>query len=219
MHEQALTAVVATCDAALARRLADELAGEHVQLVVAGDDPRSLVALVRRRGVEVVLVDAALPCGGALAALAALRAAGGVPALVLGARGGPPSLRQWLEAGATGCLAGPLRARPAALALRAAARGEHVLSATLTHRLIGELAAPARAPGGLDARGVTRREREVLGLLAGGRRTAEVAADLSLSRETVRGHVKSVLRKLGVRTCPAAVALLVAEGMPPRLSA
>ena len=58
---------------------------------------------------------------------------------------------------------------------------------------------------------MTRREREVLGLLAEGRRTDEVARDLTLSRETVRGHVKSVLRKLGVRTCAAAVALLVAE--------
>ncbi len=66
-----------------------------------------------------------------------------------------------------------------------------------------------RAP--LASRGVTRRERQVLGLLADGRRTAEVACDLTLSRETVRGHVKSALRKLGVRTCAAAVALLVAE--------
>ncbi len=51
----------------------------------------------------------------------------------------------------------------------------------------------------------------MLGLLAAGRRTDEVARDLTLSKETVRGHVKSVLRKLGVRTSAAAVALLVAE--------
>ena len=93
--------------------------------------------------------------------------------------------------------------------MHAAERGEPVLSAALTRQLLRELTSGGRRP--LDARGVTPREREVLGLLAEGRRTDEVARDLTLSRETVRGHVKSVLRKLGVRTCAAAVALLVAE--------
>ncbi len=102
-----------------------------------------------------------------------------------------------------------MRPRRLALAVHAAERGESVLSPALTRQLLRELTSGGRRP--LDARGVTPREREVLGLLAEGRRTDEVARDLTLSRETVRGHVKSVLRKLGVRTCAAAVALLVAE--------
>jgi DNA-binding NarL/FixJ family response regulator len=216
MHDRMLPVLVATDDEALARRLADALAGERVRLLAVGPDSRALVAAARRHAAAAVLVDLALPGGGALAVLASLRASGGVPALVFGA---PTVLRPWLEAGAAGCLAGPLRPRSLALALRAAARGEPVLSPALTRRLLGELRAPARGTRSLDACGVTRREREVLGLLAGGRRTAEVASDLSLSRETVRGHVKSALRKLGVRTCAAAVALLVAEGRAPTLSA
>jgi DNA-binding NarL/FixJ family response regulator len=86
-----------------------------------------------------------------------------------------------------------------------------VLSPALTRQLLGELAAPLAGAGALGVCGVTRREREVLALLAEGRRTHEVAHDLTLSLETVRGHVKSILRKLGVRTRAAAVALLVAE--------
>jgi DNA-binding NarL/FixJ family response regulator len=101
--------------------------------------------------------------------------------------------------------------RRLARSLHAAARGEPLLSAALTRQLLRELAAPADGSRPLDAHGVTRRERQVLGLLADGRRTDEVARDLVLSKETVRGHVKSALRKLGVRTCAAAVALLVAE--------
>lgn len=207
MHEPALTVLVATADDALARRLAVDLAGEGVRVLGADGSPAGLAGLARRHAAGVVLVDGALPHGGALAALAALRGAGAPPALALAA--GP--LRPWIEAGAAGCLVAPLRARPVAAALRAAARGETVLAPALVRRLVGELAAPARGARPLD---LTRREREVLGLLAGGRRTTEVALDLSLSRETVRGHVKSVLRKLGVRTCAAAVALLVAEGRP-----
>jgi NarL family two-component system response regulator LiaR len=84
-------------------------------------------------------------------------------------------------------------------------------------QLLRELASPGSGARQLDATGVTRREREVLGLLAAGRRTDEVARDLTLSRETVRGHVKSVLRKLGVRTSAAAVAVLVAERQTPAI--
>ena len=86
------------------------------------------------------------------------------------------------------------------MALHGAARGETVLTPALTRQLLHELATPCDGGAPLASRGVTRRERQVLGLLADGRRTAEVAFDLTLSRETVRGHVKSALRKLGVRT-------------------
>jgi DNA-binding NarL/FixJ family response regulator len=217
MHDPVCTALVATHDDALARQLAEAVAGEGVRLLVAAGDRHGLVAAARRCAAAAVLVDVALPHGGALAALAALRASGSPPALVFAAGGDLPALRPWLEAGATGYLAGPLRPRDVARALRAAGRGEPVLSAALTRRLLAELREPPRGVRALDARGVTRREREVLGLLAGGRRTAEVAGDLSLSRETVRGHVKSALRKLEVRTCAAAVALLVAERSAPTL--
>jgi 2-amino-4-hydroxy-6-hydroxymethyldihydropteridine diphosphokinase len=179
------------------------------------DDPPALVAIVRRSGSAVVLVDLDLPHAGALALLAGLRAAPDVRSLVCTRSVRPDALRPAFERGATGCIAGPLAARRLALALHAAARGEPVLSPALTWQLLAELAAPHGAVRPLDARGVTRREREVLGMLAAGRRTTDVAHDLALSRETVRGHVKSALRKLGVHTCAAAVALLVAERVAP----
>ena len=207
-------AIAVRNDAALVRGLA--VAG--VRGVSAPlDDPPALVAVVRRSGSSLVLVDLDLPHGGAVALLAGLRAAPGVRSLVCTRVVRPDALRPALEGGATGCIAGPLAARRLALALHAVARGEPVLSPALTRQLLAELAAPHAAGRPLDAHGVTRREREVLGLLAAGRRTTDVARDLALSRETVRGHVKSALRKLGVRTCAAAVALLVAERMTPTL--
>ena len=132
--------------------------------------------------------------------LAALAALPHVVPLAWTTRAAPVALRPALERGARGCLAGAIRPRRLALALHAAARGEPVLTPSLTRQLLGELAAPVGGGGALGARGVTRREREVLALLAEGRRTDEVAHDLTLSLETVRGHVKSILRKLGVRT-------------------
>jgi len=54
--------------------------------------------------------------------------------------------------------------------------------------------------------GLTRREAEVLGLLAAGLSNAQIAARLSLSGRTADNHVSAVLRKLAVRTRREAVA-------------
>jgi DNA-binding NarL/FixJ family response regulator len=210
-----LTVLVAASDAAGGRAFASRLA-EHGVHVVASDasDPAAVVRAARRAGARVALVDLDLPFAGALSLLAALAALPAVVSLVRTDRAAPLALRPALERGALGCIAGAPGPRRLAQALHAAARGEPVLSGALTRQLLRELAAPCPARRELAARGVTRREREVLGLLAAGRRTDEVARDLTLSRETVRGHVKSVLRKLEVRTRAAAVALLVAERQP-----
>jgi DNA-binding NarL/FixJ family response regulator len=213
---RSLIVLVVASDAAGGRALASRLA-EHGVCVVTSDasDPAAVVCAARRTGARVALVDLDLPCAGALSLLVALAALPAVASLVCTQRAAPRALRPALERGARGCIAGAPRARRLAQALHAAARGEPVLSGALTQQLLRELAAPGTAARPLDARGVTRREREVLGLLAEGRRTDEVARDLTLSRETVRGHVKSALRKLGVRTRAAAVALLVAERQTP----
>jgi NarL family two-component system response regulator LiaR len=205
-----LPVIVITANDTVGRQLRRALAGEGL-CAVAGDptEPASVVGVAHRANARVALVDLDLPHAGGLAMLAALRAVPYVAPLMFTRSPVPLALRPALERGAVGCLAGHVRPRRLALAVHAAGRGESVLSAALTHQLLRELT----SGGGrmLAARGVTPREREVLGLLAEGRRTCEVARDLTLSRETVRGHVKSVLRKLDVRTCAAAVALLVAE--------
>ncbi|MEO9176783.1 MAG: response regulator transcription factor [Gaiellales bacterium] len=208
-----------TDDVVLARQLRYGLIDDGVHAVTGPfRDPPAVVSAVRRSAAAAVLLDLDLPHAGALAVLAGLRSAPGVPSLVCTRRPAPRALRPAFERGAAGCLAGQLRPHRVALALHAVLRGEPVLSPALTRQLFDELSSAAPTPGALDAHGVTRREREVLGLLAEGRRTAEVASDLALSTETVRGHVKSALRKLDVRTCAAAVALLVAERVAPTLT-
>ncbi|MDX6525937.1 MAG: hypothetical protein QOI43_1448 [Gaiellales bacterium] len=210
--------LVVALDAAAARVLATRLAEQGVRAVTSdASDPAAVVSAARHSGARVALVDLDLPHAGALAVLAALAAVPDVVPLASTRRVAPVALRPALERGARGCLAGALRPRRVALALHAAARGEPVLSPALMRQLLRELASPGSGARQLDATGVTRREREVLGLLAAGRRTDEVARDLTLSRETVRGHVKSVLRKLGVRTSAAAVAVLVAERQTPAI--
>lgn len=66
-----------------------------------------------------------------------------------------------------------------------------------------------------DAHGLTPREREVLALVAAGRRNAEIAATLHLSEKTVGHHVSACLHKLGVRTRTEATAIWGAA--PPKM--
>jgi DNA-binding NarL/FixJ family response regulator len=70
----------------------------------------------------------------------------------------------------------------------------------------GKLARPNRGrPGEFKLEALTVREHEVLGLMAAGLRNAEIAADLSVSLNTVEFHVRHILDKLGARSRTEAV--------------
>jgi DNA-binding CsgD family transcriptional regulator len=69
----------------------------------------------------------------------------------------------------------------------------------------------------LHAHGLTRREQEVTRLLLAGLSTEETAGELWITTETLRGHVKSLFSKLGVRSRPELVALLSAAPGPTEL--
>ncbi|HEX7126598.1 MAG TPA: LuxR C-terminal-related transcriptional regulator [Thermodesulfobacteriota bacterium] len=73
--------------------------------------------------------------------------------------------------------------------------------------------APARPPAPSDAGELTRRERQVLALMAAGTTTKEIAAELRISQATTRNHVRSILAKLGVHRQVEAVALALRHGL------
>jgi PAS domain S-box-containing protein len=70
--------------------------------------------------------------------------------------------------------------------------------------------AAARAPA--PELGLTNREREVVTLIALGLETAEIAAELHISSETVRTHVRNAMSKLGARTRAQLVAIVLCRG-------
>jgi DNA-binding CsgD family transcriptional regulator len=71
-------------------------------------------------------------------------------------------------------------------------------------------ARPSRA--GARSAALTERERAVIGLLAEGHRTEEIAEALCVSPHTIRSRIKQVLRKLGARNREHAVAIAISEG-------
>ena len=107
-----------------------------------------------------------------------------------------------LRAGASGFLLKDVTARQLVDGVRVVASGEALLAPTVTRRLL-ERFTPT-LPGGDEPapptlESLTERELEILTLLASGLSNAELGAKLYLSEPTIKTHLSSIFRKLGVR--------------------
>jgi DNA-binding NarL/FixJ family response regulator len=111
-----------------------------------------------------------------------------------------------VEAGATGYLLKDAPRAELLRAVRAAARGESVLSPSVARRVLGQVRAPAEDP-------LSPRELEVLGLVARGHTNRDAAARLFVSEATVKTHLLHVYAKLGVNDRAAAVAEAFERGL------
>jgi DNA-binding NarL/FixJ family response regulator len=106
-----------------------------------------------------------------------------------------------LRAGASGFLVKHTQPAELIRAVREVARGEALLSPSVTRRLIAEFTArpvrPALVPPMMNA--LTEREREIVALVAQGLTNDEIAAELVLSPATARTHVSRAMVKLQAR--------------------
>ena len=97
--------------------------------------------------------------------------------------------------------------------IRAAARGESLISPRIASQLVRHLREPADTEPGFTGAELTPREQEVLGLLARGLDNHEIAASLYLSPHTVKNHVSSILVKLQVENRIQAAVRAVRGGL------
>ncbi|MGP3974006.1 response regulator [Streptomyces sp. 8N114] len=119
-----------------------------------------------------------------------------------------------LRAGATGFLVKDTEPEELLQAVRVAARGDALISPSVTRRLIaefaGRVAAPEPSPR-LNA--LTGREREVMELVAAGLTNDEIAHRLVLSPATAKTHVSRIMTKLDARDRSQLVVLAYESGM------
>jgi DNA-binding NarL/FixJ family response regulator len=135
-----------------------------------------------------------------------------IPTVVLAEPGSSAVSAQALQAGIRAVLPSGLAADQLAAALHAVASGLVVLHPTEVQAAF-PLAAPASQPLAELAEPLTRREREVLQMLAGGLANKEIAARLQISDHTAKFHVAAILGKLGAATRTEAVALGIRRGL------
>ena len=126
-----------------------------------------------------------------------------------------PTLVAALEAGVSGFLTKDCPLSELIEAARAVSRGETLIPKSMLGPLLGKLIRRRRqqdeALTALDR--LTRREREILALLAQGADNQSIAQELVISPETARTHIQKILGKLGVHSRLEAAAFVVRNGL------
>ena len=120
-----------------------------------------------------------------------------------------------LRAGAAGYVLKSDRRDDLFEAVLSVAAGKRFLSPSIRGRVTrsdGQALAAERAPAPSTV-DLTDRERQVIRLIAAGRRTREIAQALSLSHKTIEKHRASLMRKLGLRNASAVAAYAIAQGL------
>jgi DNA-binding NarL/FixJ family response regulator len=170
------------------------------EIVGEAGNGREAVELARVATIDVVLMDVRMPELDGIEATARILAdKPDTRVLILTTFDLDEYVARALRAGASGFLLKDVRPAQLADAIRVVAAGDALLAPTVTRRLLDRFAASLDAGPSPDLACLTERELEILRLIAGGLSNAEIADRLFLGESTVKTHVSSVLRKLGVR--------------------
>jgi len=169
------------------------------EVVGEAGDGAEAVAMVERNPADVVLMDLRMPRMGGVEAIARLReVAPATRVLVLTTFDTDRDVLPAIEAGATGYLLKDAPREELVRAVRAASRGESVLSPAVAGRLMGQVRKPTQEA-------LSRRELDVLKLTADGATNREAAGQLFVSEATIKTHLLHIYDKLGVRDRAGAV--------------
>ncbi len=187
-----------------------------IEVVGEAENGAEAVALAERRSPDVILMDIRMPVLDGVEATRRLVAEGSsARILVLTTFDLDEYVHAAIRAGASGFLLKDVTPAKLLEAIRIVAGGDALLAPSVTRRLLERFA--ATLPGADKSNDVlaqlTARETEVLRLLAGGLSNAEIASELVVSEATVKTHISSLLRKLGLRDRVQAVILAYETGL------
>jgi DNA-binding NarL/FixJ family response regulator len=180
---------------------------EDIEVVAEAADGEEAVEKIQRVAPDVVLLDVRLPKMSGIEVLTALRERGALPpTILLTTFDDDEALLKGVRAGARGFLLKDVSVERLADAIRQVKAGASLIRPAVTERVSERVRQIVPTFDSLEQPDrLTRRETEVLRLMAGGYSNREIAESLELSEGVVKNHVSSVLSKLGVRDRTRAV--------------
>jgi DNA-binding NarL/FixJ family response regulator len=183
-----------------------ELAGDVTIVAEAGDGEEGLAA-IRRERPDVVLLDVRMPKKGGLDVLREIQSTPSPPpTILLTTFDDDAALLEGVKAGARGYLLKDVSLEQLTEAIRTVAQGGTLIRPAITERVLRGLEHVRRDFDALSPPDpLTKREREIVRLMAGGYSNREIAEALGTAEGTVKNHASSILSKLGVRDRTRAV--------------
>ena len=185
---------------------------EEVQLVGEARTGREALEVARRELPDVILMDVRMPDMDGLEATRRIKEERSRTAvIVLTMHENPAYLREAVRAGAAGYLLKDVSREELLDAVKQIQQGGAFIDPQMLKGMLSDMKPTAPAPA--QARGLTKREREILALVAEGLSNREIAERLVLSPETVKSHVAAILEKLGVSDRTQAAIYAVRHGL------
>ena len=209
--------VVVVDDHTLMRQGLVGLLDEDPDLVVVGQagDASSALDIIEETRPDVVLMDVGLPgVSGLELTVRVKRIVPDIRVLVLTMYEREDYLFQALQAGASGYVLKGADIQDLLTAVRTVARGDTYVYQSLTGKLVADYL--SRIEDGADRRdydGLSRREREVLALIAEGLTTSQIADRLYVSPHTVQTHRDHVMTKLDLHSRVALTKYAIRKGL------
>ena len=199
-------------DEALVRRGFTMILDAEPDLEVVGEavDGEGAVELAIMGAADVVLMDIRMPGMDGIEATRRIAAAGGPPVIVVTTFGLDEHVFEALRAGASGFLLKNTPPEQLADAVRLVDRGNALIAPEVTRSLIEAFVRtpdPAAPPPESLHEVLSRREVEVMTLLARGLSNAEIAQALVISEATAKTHIGHILAKLNLRDRAQAIVL------------
>ncbi len=200
-------------DHSVVRKGIEMLLSTEPSIKIVGEAAGGQEAVAKAKDLQpdVIVMDLVMPEGGGITAIAAIK--GSMPntrILVLTTFGDEASVTAAMQAGADGYLLKDAGGEALLNSIRAVRRGDMPLDPHVARHLVRGTATGRDTPGGVH---LTRREMDVLRLVAGGLSNRQVAKDLGLSPGTVKVHVSNILGKLNVSTRTEAAVWAVQTGL------
>lgn len=185
---------------------------ESIEVVGEASDGQEAVDKVGRLQPDVVLMDLVMPhMDGIEATRRIMESQPGVRILVLTSFAGDDKVFPALKAGALGYLLKDAEPEELVRAIREVHHGRSTLNPSIARKVLEQLSRPSGRPPTSES--LTKREVEILGLIAKGMSNREMAEKLVISVATVRAHVSSILGKLQLARRTQAALYALREGL------
>jgi DNA-binding NarL/FixJ family response regulator len=188
---------------------------------VIGEAGDGLEVIVKARELkpDLIVMDVSMPgCDGVEATQRIKKSHPEVTIVMLTVRDEDEKLFEAIKSGAQGYLLKSIRSRDLVALLRGAVQGEAAITSSMGGRMLEEFRRLAQQESRFpdeDTISLTRREQEVLSLVAEGATDQEIADQLSISIHTVKSHMRNILSKLHLSHRHEAALFALREGLIP----